>query len=62
MRPALASLSDQRADELLKKLGGRGAVPLATSGQAATGDIEAMADTSDCCPASRRHPGHGTRE
>ena len=31
-RPALASLSDQRVDELLKKLGGRGAVPWATSG------------------------------
>jgi hypothetical protein len=28
VRPALASLSDQRADELLKKFGGRGGMPL----------------------------------
>jgi hypothetical protein len=45
VRPALASLSDQRADELLKKFGGRGTAPLATSGQEATGDIEATPHT-----------------
>jgi hypothetical protein len=57
MRPALESLSEQRADELLKKLGGRGAVSSAGSGQEATGDIDATPEMSDCCPFSEDIPG-----